>query len=377
MRTSIRSWSVVLIGVTLLALPLRAEFLYLANTDGNSISAYHIVGNGSLKRVAGSPFPSGKWPVSVAVDLPGRFLYTANMYDDTISAYRIRPNGSLTRLGDTDAGSMPKALAVDPFGRYLYVTNLDGTGIPGYGGTVGHVSAYRIDVNGTLIRVHDSPFSAGFSPLSVKADPLGRFVYAANAGSQEEFTETVSGYRVGGDGTLTPLPGSPFRDGDSPQSLAIDPFARYLYTAGEYDLALQTYRITGTGILSKLPGSFYNYAGYQPWNAVVADPFGRFVYTSSGLLLNPADAIFSVYRVEASGLMFTSSYPAGFVADSMVVNFTGQFFYAAVNIVKGTSRPVEGTGVAAYRINGNGSLTPVAGSPFQTGFSPDSMAISP
>lgn len=64
----------------------------------------------------------------------------------------------------------------------------------------------------------------------------------------------------------------------------------------------------------------------------------------------------------ASGLTFTSSYPAGFVAESMEVDFFGQFFYAAVNIVKGEYRPVDGTGIAAYRITGNGTLIPVAGS---------------
>src|ERR1700738_1273292 len=202
MKACLKLWSVLAIGLALVAGPLRAEVLYMANTDGNSISAYHIEGNGTLMRVAGSPFPSGKWPVSVAVDFLGRFLYTANMYDDTVSAYRIGWNGVLTRLADTSAGSMPKSVAVDPFRRLVYVTNLDGTGIPGYGGTVGHVSAYRIGVNGALTPVSGSALPAGFSPLSVQADPVGGFVYVDNAGSQEEFSETVSAYRVSGNGTL-------------------------------------------------------------------------------------------------------------------------------------------------------------------------------
>ncbi len=378
MQISVKHWLLVLFGMALLSVPLRAEILYAANADDNSISAYRILGNGTLKPIVGSPFPAGKWPVSVAVDFLGRFLYTANMGDDTISAYRIRPNGSLTRLGDSSTGSMPESLAIDPFGRFLYVTNLDGVGIPEHGGTVGHVSVYHIGINGTLRPVPGSPFPAGFSPLTVKTDPLGRFVYVGNAGSQEEITETVSGYRVGGIGTLIPLPGSPFRDGESPQSLAVDPWGRFLYTAGEYDLGLLTYQIARNGNLTNLPGSsFHAGTGYEPWNAVAADPFGRFVYTSSGPENNPINAIFSVYRVGANGLTFTSSYPAGFVAESMVVDFFGQFFYAAVNIVKGEYRPVDGTGIAAYRITGNGTLIPVAGSPFEVGFSPDSMAICP
>jgi 6-phosphogluconolactonase (cycloisomerase 2 family) len=96
MQTSVKFWSVISIGMALCAVPLRAEVLYMANTDGNSISAYQIEGNGTLTQVAGSPFPSGKSPVSVKAF--GRFLYASNMGDDTIWTYRIGPNGALTRL---------------------------------------------------------------------------------------------------------------------------------------------------------------------------------------------------------------------------------------------------------------------------------------
>jgi 6-phosphogluconolactonase (cycloisomerase 2 family) len=141
----------------------------MANTDSNSISAYHIEGNGTLKPVVGMPFPSGKWPVSMAVDLPGRFLFTANMYDDTVSAYRIDSNGALTHLAESNVGSMPESLAVDPFGRFLYLTNLDGTNLGPSGGSVGHVSAYRIGEDGILKPVSGSPF-----PQDIRLCPLLR-----------------------------------------------------------------------------------------------------------------------------------------------------------------------------------------------------------
>ena len=124
------------IGLAFFAGPLHAEFLFITDADdavplGNSVSAYRIAENGTLKSIGS--FPTGKWPGSVVVDRVGKFLFTANMGDDTISVYRIGLNGVLTRLPDTNAGMMPYALAVDPFGRFLYVTNLDG-GIPGISG---------------------------------------------------------------------------------------------------------------------------------------------------------------------------------------------------------------------------------------------------
>jgi len=379
MKTSTKFWSVAGIAMALLAVSLHAEILYVANSDNNSIYAYRIAGNGALKELTGSPFSSGKGPVSVAVDPLGRFLYTANMDDGTISVFHIRPNGRLTRVSDLSAGRMPKSLAVDPFGRFLYVTNLDGNhGIPDADGAVGHVRVFRISTNGTLPEVPGSPFPVGNVPVCVVADPLGRFVYVAGIGSQLNITKTISAYRVSGNGTLTPLAGSPFLDAELPQSMAIDPFARFLYTAGEFDLALQTFDIAWSGILTYLPGSsFHPGGGHQLWNTVVADPFGRFVYTSSGLSFFPANAVFSTYRVGAKGLTFASSYPAGFVANTMVVDLKGEFFYAGVNVVKGANGPVEGTGIAAYRVNGNGTLTPLPDSPFLVGFAPDSMAVSP
>jgi hypothetical protein len=160
--------------------------------------------------------------------------------------------------------------------------------------------------------------------------------------------------------------------------MAVDPFGRFLYAAGTYDQALLTNRIGGNGIPTRLASSsFVSEDGFQPWNAVVTDPFGRFVYQSSGAGTNPANATLSVFQVGPNGLKPGSPYPAGFYADSMVVSFFGQFLYAAVTEVKGTTGPVRGTGVAAYRIGGNGALRPLTDSPFLVGLTADAMAISP
>jgi hypothetical protein len=79
MRACFKLWSIVAIGLSLLAPSLRAEFLYVVSSASNNISAYHIGEDGTLKPVAGSPFPpAGIEPGSVAVDLLGRFVYVTN-----------------------------------------------------------------------------------------------------------------------------------------------------------------------------------------------------------------------------------------------------------------------------------------------------------
>jgi 6-phosphogluconolactonase (cycloisomerase 2 family) len=377
MQVSVKFWSVMSIGLAL-AMPLRAEVLYLANTDGNAVSAYNIKENGTLKPVPGSPFPCGRYPIGIAVDQPGGFLFTANADDSTVSVYRIWGNGGLTHLSGLSAVPAPRALAVDPFGRFLYVTNADGSGIPLRGGTVGHVSVYRIGVNGALTPVPGSPFPAAFGPLSIVADPTGRFVYVGDVGSAQAQTEMMSAYRVEGNGALTPLPGSPYVNGNETVSMAVDPLGRFVYAAGEFDLALATYNIRASGIPVPLPASTFSVmVGVNSNDTVVADPFGRFVYQS--IAGNGGGIAINIYRVSATGLTPSAPFSAGFYSDYMAVDCFGQFLFAAVTAIPRPSGSglIEGTGLAIYRIGSKGTLTPVNGSPFNPGFPVGPMAVSP
>jgi hypothetical protein len=71
-----RGWlsvfSTLAIGCVWLAAPLRAQFAYVANFNGGTISAYSIAANGALVPVPGSPFAAGGAPSSVAVDPTGK-----------------------------------------------------------------------------------------------------------------------------------------------------------------------------------------------------------------------------------------------------------------------------------------------------------------
>src|SRR5580700_11668890 len=78
------------------AAPLRAQFAYVANFGDNTVSAYNVGSNGALTPVPGSPFATGRSPVSVTVDPTGTYAYTANGADGTVSAYSINSDGSLT-----------------------------------------------------------------------------------------------------------------------------------------------------------------------------------------------------------------------------------------------------------------------------------------
>ena len=166
MRACFKLWSVVAVGLAFLPASLRAEFVYVANAGSNNVSAYRIAENGALTPVAGSPFPAGSDPRSLAVDLFGLFVYVANAASNNVSAYSIGPNGALTPVAGSPfpAGSDPRSLAVDLLGRFVYVAN----------GHQFNVSAYRIAENGVLTPVAGSPFgSTGIFPDSVAVDHSG------------------------------------------------------------------------------------------------------------------------------------------------------------------------------------------------------------
>jgi hypothetical protein len=49
MKACLKLRSVLAIGLVLVTGPLQAEFLYVSNVHGNSISAFHIRKNGALR----------------------------------------------------------------------------------------------------------------------------------------------------------------------------------------------------------------------------------------------------------------------------------------------------------------------------------------
>ena len=100
----------------LLVPSLRAEFVYVANLESNTVSAYSVGANGALTPVAGSLFAAGSGPESVAVDLLGRFVYVANTGSNNVSAYSVGANGALTPVAGSPfaAGIEPISVALSP-----------------------------------------------------------------------------------------------------------------------------------------------------------------------------------------------------------------------------------------------------------------------
>ncbi|MDA8089176.1 MAG: hypothetical protein M0Z61_02975, partial [Nitrospiraceae bacterium] len=62
------------------------------------------------------------------------------------------------------------------------------------------VSQYRIGAGGALTPMTPATVAAGSGPYSVTVDPSGKYAYVTNAGG-----DAVSQYTIGAGGALTPM----------------------------------------------------------------------------------------------------------------------------------------------------------------------------
>jgi 6-phosphogluconolactonase len=233
------------------------------------------------------------------------------------------------------------------------------------------VSGYRITGDGALTPVKGSPFRAGTGPTALAVDPTGKFAYVTN---QEGEYGSVSAYAVDAtSGVLTPVKGSPFLTGFAPDGVAIDPTGKFAYVTNygkPSDGYVSAYIVNASGALKPVKGSPFT-AGLGV-NGVVVDPKGKFVYATTQY-----DGVFAYVINRISGALTAvkgSPFKAGVGPKSVAVVPTGKFAYV-VNV--GKLGRNTGT-VSGYSVNASsGVLKQVKGSPFAAGTEPNGVAIDP
>jgi hypothetical protein len=236
------------------------NYFYVANAEGN-VSVYSVSVDGTeITEIPGSPFPAGSSPAGIAAagGVTGQWLYVANSKSNDISAYSLDP-----------ASGVPTPLPGSPFLAGTNPSSIDATPLdPFHGGPTlavvtnagsNDVSAYLVGADGSLAPVPGSPFPAGAGPSSVTTGHIFypvHFLYVANSTSN-----SISGYAVDdATGTLTPLGGSPFPAGSTPSSVTegtwSGAFGLFLYVANSASNDLSVFSVgLSTGALTPVAGS--------------------------------------------------------------------------------------------------------------------------
>jgi 6-phosphogluconolactonase (cycloisomerase 2 family) len=108
-------------------------------------------------------------------------------------------------VGFPNTPNEPSAIAIDPGGQFAYIiTNRGSTsGVD----NAGAIWGFKIDSGiGSLRPIAATPYLTGDAPSNAIVDPSGKSVYVANRQN-----DSVSAFKIGAGGTLTPASGSPFK----------------------------------------------------------------------------------------------------------------------------------------------------------------------
>jgi len=239
------------------------------------------------------------------------------------------------------------------------------------------ISGFSRAPDGTLTALPGSPFVAGGAGLgagigsqgAIQTADHGRYLLAVDAGSNQ-----ISVLRIGADGALTSVPGSPFPSGGvEPNSIAVNRGLVYVSNTGAGGLNYTGFTLSPSGQLRAIPGS------------TVTLPAGS----------GPGDIVLNSNNTKLAGVRVTTS-----LIDSFTLDRNGR-----PHAAQGSPYPAQGLGpfgsqfrptdpdqlfvdnahngtalgtVSAFYDRPNGTLSSIGASPFadfQT--APCWLAISP
>lgn len=275
---------------TSLVITADNRFLYVLNLGDNTISQFRIGNAGRLEALSPATVKTQIRPRQLALSPLGRLLLVNT--ERGVQAFQVTPKGTLKYLCISASVPSPD-LTFHPSGRYCYAIN-------------GAVHQYAVQPNGAVRPLAPAWVLAESSPYDIKIEPTGHFAYVATFrtveyrnGESYRFADFIAPFKVNPNGTLTRLAG-----GVSPRSstgtsfgtnqLALDRSGRFLYALNSQRGFVSGYHIGSDGSLQPIPGGLPKEGGEA--NAMAFDSTQRFAYVVRGYY----DTLFS-YRCEANG----------------------------------------------------------------------------
>lgn len=231
------------------AVTQHGNLVYVVNAGGNG----NVVGfrwqNARLTEIPDSTrFLSGSnsAPGSIAFSPDGKFVAVSEKQTSNLDVFSVQADGTLSPAVVTpSAGPGEFSISFAPNGTAL----VSETG-PAGGVNASALSSYALLANGSLSPISTSVPTLGAATCWQVTTPDGRFVFTANAG-----TATISGFSVGANGTLTPLPGT--IQGTNPSGAAniditISSNGKFLYTLNTGNGTIGMFAIHKDGALTNL-----------------------------------------------------------------------------------------------------------------------------
>ena len=269
-----------------------------------------------------------------AVDPSGRYLYVLDGGNGLVNAYSIDTSNTASKgslklpsVPTIAAGSFPEGIAIDPTGTYVYVTNNgDNT-----------ISAYKIGADGSL-----SPIALSVTfGLTAPAIPaiVGNFLYVPNGDSS---TNSVSAFLINADGTLTAIAtgaSAVTTNLSTPFQAAADPLGKFLFVTNFFDGTVASFSIGNTGALTGLTKVPTGITASSLPQGIAVDPSGAFV-----LVVNDGENSMTLFSLASGALT------AKFTAQTRTIPVFASFY-------GGVAAPVIGPSNVFAANSGSGNVS--------------------
>jgi len=251
--------------------------------------------------------------------------------------------GKLTPAGEFDTGGLGTGaglgnqggVIIDPANRWLFVVNAGSDDI----------SVLAIDEDGlTLV---DREPSGGENPISLTYS--GNLLYALNAGGAAGGTDEITGFTVGADGTLTPIPGSTqllSAANTGPAQVSFNTDGDVLVVTEKATSLIDTFTVGSDGVA--VPANTFASSGMTPFGFAIGKRDQVFVSEAVGGATDQSSV--SSYQLGKDGSLAVISPSVGTTETAAcwaIVSHDGRFTY--------TTNAGSGS-ISGYRIGFDGSL---------------------
>ena len=224
---------------------MNGDVVYVLNAG-----SANIAGIPAHRRWQVEPDPGGdppaqhsrRGPAQIEFSPDGRTLVVTEKNTNRILAYRVSASGVVSPAKVSDsAGATPFGFEFDPAGR-LIVSEAFG-GAP----DASAVSSYALGANRKAVLIDGPVATTETAACWIVVTDNGQYAYTANTGS-----DTITGYRVESDGSLTILDedGVTALTGDVPIDMALSDGSQFLYSLGAGSDTISVFRIESDGALS-------------------------------------------------------------------------------------------------------------------------------
>ncbi|MGP8225551.1 MAG: lactonase family protein [Terracidiphilus sp.] len=241
---------------------------------------------------------------------------------------------------------------------YLYVANMTAQTLAGFAVSTG-----------TLTAVPGSPYTLGFTPVSVAINPANTIVFVS--GHDNHGIGAIYAYSIETGGALSVLDnGYAVSSGTEEISMDISPDGQWLIGLNANNLTLDEFQINSItgGLTGPTYMTYYNLVtGTVNASQVKVAPDGDLVFAALG---TAGDL---VYQLTTSTGVLTALSPlppiSQFTSDNaLAVSSGSSYLYIARSGTNG--------GLAVYSISSAGGLQEVSGSPLAAGTQPTSVVVN-